>query len=210
MAAPPATFGDVFAVGEFRALWFAQVLSVIGDQLARVALTLLVFDKTHSPLLAAVTFAASVVPPVAGRSDPFWNGGPVPRRRGHDLSAISACAALSHHGPAGGADRVLVGLLFLVTLISAPFTSARAALYPEILAGDRYVVGTAVTLTTLQFAQVLGFALAGVVVSSFGVTTSLVADAATFLVSAAITGYGCAPAPPPGSGAAGKASARRA
>ena len=51
----------------------------------------------------------------------------------------------------------LVGLLFLVTLISAPFTSARAALYPDILAGDRYVVGTAVTLTTLQFAQVLGF-----------------------------------------------------
>src|SRR5450755_1362052 len=57
-----ATFGDLFAVGEFRALWLAQVLSVIGDQLARVALTLLVYDKTRSALLAAVTFAASVVP----------------------------------------------------------------------------------------------------------------------------------------------------
>ena len=37
-----ATFRDVFAVGEFRALWTAQVLSIVGDQLARVALTLLV------------------------------------------------------------------------------------------------------------------------------------------------------------------------
>src|SRR5262249_32448201 len=70
-SAPPtdadrATFGEVFAVGEFRSLWLAQVLSVAGDQLARVALTLLVFDRTGSPLLAAVTFAASVVPTFVG------------------------------------------------------------------------------------------------------------------------------------------------
>ena len=35
-------------MGEFRALWLAQILSVAGDQLARVALTLLVFDRTGS------------------------------------------------------------------------------------------------------------------------------------------------------------------
>lgn len=40
-----ATFGEVFAVAEFRALWVAQVLSIAGDQLARVALTLLVFGQ---------------------------------------------------------------------------------------------------------------------------------------------------------------------
>src|SRR2546423_12738104 len=65
-AASPATFGAVFSIGEFRALWLAQVLSVAGDQLARVALTLLVYDRTHSALLAAVTFAASVVPAFVG------------------------------------------------------------------------------------------------------------------------------------------------
>ena len=35
------SFRDVFAVAEFRALWMAQLLSVVGDQLARVALTVL-------------------------------------------------------------------------------------------------------------------------------------------------------------------------
>src|SRR5205814_6848380 len=64
--AAQATFSEVFAVGEFRALWLAQILSVAGDQLARVALTLLVFDRTHSSLLAAVTFAASVIPTAVG------------------------------------------------------------------------------------------------------------------------------------------------
>ena len=48
-----ATFRDVFAVREFRALWFSEILSVAGDRLALVALTLLVYDRTRSPLLAA-------------------------------------------------------------------------------------------------------------------------------------------------------------
>ena len=45
---PRAAFRDVFAVAEFRALWLAQILSVGGDQLARVALTFLVYDRTRS------------------------------------------------------------------------------------------------------------------------------------------------------------------
>ena len=53
---PRATFRDVFAVREFRALWLAELLSVAGDRLALVALTLLVYDRTRSPLLAAVTW----------------------------------------------------------------------------------------------------------------------------------------------------------
>jgi len=39
---PRATFRDVFAVREFRALWLSMVLSVAGDRLALVALTLVV------------------------------------------------------------------------------------------------------------------------------------------------------------------------
>jgi hypothetical protein len=77
-------------------------------------------------------------------------------------------------------------LLFLVTLVGAPFTSARAAIYPDVLTGERYVMGTAVTLTTYQFAQVLGFAAGGAVVGFFGTHLSLIVDAATFAASALI------------------------
>ena len=47
-------------------------------------------------------------------------------------------------------------------------------------------MGTAVTLTTYQFAQVLGFAAGGAVVGFFGTRLSLVIDAATFAASALI------------------------
>jgi MFS family permease len=173
-------------VGEFRALWLAQVLSVAGDQLARVALTLLVYDRTHSSLLAAITFAASVVPSFIGGITLSGLADRFPRRRvmiACDLTRVVLVAVMA---VSGIPIAVLVVLLFLVTLIGAPFLSARAALYPDLLTGDLYVLGTAVTLTTLQFAQVLGFAVGGAVVGFFGVRVSLLIDAATFALSALI------------------------
>jgi predicted MFS family arabinose efflux permease len=174
------------AVGEFRALWLAQVLSVAGDQLARVALTLLVFARTGSPLLAAVTFAASLVPTFIGGITLSGLADRLPRRTVMIVCDLSRALLVAIMALPGLPIAALVGLLVLVTLISAPFTSARAALYPDILAADRYVVGTAITLTTFQFAQVLGFAAGGAVVSFFGVRASLLADAVTFTVSAMI------------------------
>lgn len=158
-----------------------------GDQLARVALTLLVFDRTRSPLLAAVTFAASIVPTFVGGLTLSGLADRLPRREVMitcDLLRAALVIVMAMPGMGVGA---LVGLLVLVTMASAPFTSARAALYPDILTGDRYVLGTAVTLTTIQFAQVIGFAAGGALVGFFGVRTSLLVDAGTFIVSALIT-----------------------
>jgi len=61
--AAKTTFRDAFAVTEFRALWVAQLLSVVGDQLARVALTLLVYDRTRSAFLARLPSWSVSCPP---------------------------------------------------------------------------------------------------------------------------------------------------
>ena len=131
---------------------------------ARVALTVLVYDQTRSPLLAAVTFTASLVPnflggillsPIADR---------LPRRQvmiGADVLSALLVAAMAVPGVPLA---LLIILLAAVTMVGALFQAARAAIDPDILAGDRYVLGTAITLTTLRFAQVLGFALGGVAV----------------------------------------------
>jgi MFS family permease len=185
-AARRTTFAEVFAVAEFRALWLAQVLSVAGDQLARVALTLLVFEQTRSSLLAAITFAASVVPVFVGGFTLAGLADRWPRRRVMMACDLGSALLVGLMALPAMPIAARVGLLVLVTMISAPFISARAALYPDILAGDRYVLGTAVTLTTIQFAQVLGFALGGAVVAFVGARAALLADAATFVLSAGI------------------------
>src|SRR5882762_9413336 len=57
---------DALRHGEFRALCCAEGISVIGDQLARVALALLVFDRTSSAVLTALAYALTLVPAVLG------------------------------------------------------------------------------------------------------------------------------------------------
>jgi MFS family permease len=176
----------VFTVAEFRALWLAQLLSVVGDQLARVALTVLVYDRTRSALLAAITYVVSIVPTFIGGVTLAWLADRYPRRAVMIACDLARCALVLIMVIPGMPLAGMVALLFLVTLVGAPFTSARAAIYPDVLAGDRYVLGTAVTMTTYQFAQVLGFAAGGTLVGFFGARTSLVVDAATFVASAVI------------------------
>jgi Transmembrane secretion effector len=181
-----ATFGDVFAIGEFRALWTAQLLSIVGDQLARVALTLLVFDRTRSALLAAITFAASVVPVflggifLAGLADRFS------RRLVMIICDLARLMLVVTMITPGLSVAVLVILLFAVTILGPPFTSARTGIYADVLPGGLYALGQATTLTTYQIAQVVGFTAGGAIVGLFGVRTTLLADAVTFACSALI------------------------
>ncbi len=176
----------MFAVAEFRALWLAQILSVGGDQLARVALTFLVYDRTGSALLAAITFAASIVPTFVGGVLLGGLADRLPRRQVMIACDLIRCGLVLIMVLPGLPIAPLIALLFTATLVGAPFTSARAAVYPDVLAGDRYVLGTAVTLTTNELAQVLGFVIGGTLVGFLGVRTSLVIDAGTFALSALI------------------------
>src|ERR1700740_1171617 len=84
-----ATFRDVFAVGEFRALWASQSLSEAGALVALLALTLLGDDRTGSALLSAVAYAAGYVPWVIGGLLFCGLGDRLPRRE-----VMVACDAI--------------------------------------------------------------------------------------------------------------------
>jgi MFS family permease len=186
------TFREVFAVTDFRALWLAQLLSVAGDQLARVAMTVLVFDRTHSALWTALTYAVTFLPWVIGGLVLSGLADRLPRRQvmvACDLARmvlVCLMALVSLKAASVGALWTMVALLFVVTLLDSPFKSARSAMMPDVLPGDRYVLGVAITQTTLQVGMVSGFALGGVVVAGLGVRTALLADAATFAASAVL------------------------
>lgn len=190
LATERATYRDVFGIAEFRSLWSAQLLSVAGDQLARVALTVLVYSRTHSPLLAALTYAVTIVPIFAGGMLLSGLADRFPRRAVMITCDVVRCLLVLVMAVPGMPLAALLVLLFVVTTFTAPFTAARSAIYPDVLEGDRYVLGTAVTMTTFQFAQVAGFAIGGAVVGFFGARTCLLADAVTFAASALLVRYG--------------------
>jgi MFS family permease len=185
-----ASYREVFAIREFRGLWFAQVISYAGDQFAQVAIAILVYRRTGSPLLTALAYALTYLPPIAG--GPLLSGlaDLFPRRRVMIIcdvirAGLVATMALPSMPFAG-----LCGLLFFTVLLGAPFSSARSALLPDVLPGDMFVVGSAIGNISFQASQILGFVAGAAVVAALDPYRTLATDALSFLLSAVIvTGW---------------------
>lgn len=185
-AARPATWRSLLADREYRALWSAQAVSIAGDQLARVALTVLVYNRTNSALLTAAVYAITYLPWILG--GPLLGGlaDRLPRRT--IMVGCNAASALLIAGMAipGLSLVALCVLLCLAVLLEPLFSSARSALIADVLPDDRYVLASALGNVTTQTGQVVGFALGGIAVSVLSPSTALLIDAATFLFSAGL------------------------
>jgi MFS family permease len=192
-----ASYREVFAIREFRALWAAQVLSYAGDQFAQVAIAILVYHRTRSPFLTALTYALTYLPPIAG--GPLLSGlaDLFPRRRVMivcDLLRMGTVGLMAlpfmPFGP-------LCALLFCTVLIGAPFSSARTALLPDVLPGDKFVLGSAIGNITFQVSQIVGFVAGAAVVAALDTHRTLAVDAFSFFLSALIVFLGTKPRPSP-------------
>jgi MFS family permease len=192
-----ATFRNVFRVGEFQALWWAQVLSIIGDQLARVALTLLVFARTHSAALTALTYALTFLPDLIG--GPLLSGlaDRFPRRGLMVVTDIARAVLVGLMAVPGMSLIAVCVLLVVVQLLASPFNAARGAVLPAILDGDLFVAGQAVVNITYQIGQLGGYVAGGVLVTLTGSQVALAIDAGTFIASAALVRFGLTDRPVP-------------
>ncbi len=191
----PASYREVFAVREYRALFGANVLSLLGDQLAKVALSFLVFDLTSSAALAATAFAVSYLPWIVGGPALAAYADRFPRRTVMVASDVVRGVLVAVMIVPGLPYQVLVGLLFAANLFRPPFAAARAAMMPDVLAGDRYVVASGLDNVAVQVAQVLGFAAGGVLTVALTPRGALLANALTFAVSALLLVRGVRPRP---------------
>lgn len=178
-------------------MWVAQALSLLGNQFAQVAISLLVYERTHSAFLTALAYALTFVPQVAG--GPLLSGlaDLVPRRLVMiccDLLRAVAVAVMAIPGSPFWELCVLIGL---ISLAGVPFSAARMAMLPDILPGDKLVLGSAIGNTTDQFSQVVGFAVGAVVVATLDPHGTLLVDAATFVISAFLIAARVRPRPTP-------------
>jgi predicted MFS family arabinose efflux permease len=182
------TFRDVFAVGEFRAMWLAELLSFMGDQLARVALAVLVFDRTGSAALTGLTYALTYIPTVVGALALSAIADRRPRR--HVIVAVDTIRTLVVAAmviPGVGLP-VLCGLVAVMSFLGGPYKAAQLALLRDVLDTGRYPAGMAVRQITTQTAQLLGFASGGILSAALSPQVCLGIDAVTFAASALLIG----------------------
>lgn len=179
-------FGTALRVRAFTVLYVAETQSMAGDQLARVAVSVLVFQRTASAAATAVTYALTYLPAVIGGLFLAGLGDRWPRRAvmiGTDtiragLFGLMALPDLPLP--------VLIGLLVTAVFISPVFSACEVSYLAVVLRPDVFRVANGLRLISVQGAQVAGFALGGILVAAVEPRGALLVNAATFAVSAVL------------------------
>jgi MFS family permease len=177
----------VLAVPEFRALWLAEAQSVFGDQLAKVALTILVYDRTGSPLLAAVVYALTYLSALVGGLGLSQLADRFPRRKLMVACTAAQAVLVGVMAIPGMPILVLCALVLAVGLAQAPALAAQNAVTREVFTDDElYLRSQDLRGITTNTLMLLGLGLGGLLVVGIGTTWALSINAVTFVVSAVL------------------------
>ncbi|GAB4051335.1 MFS transporter [Catellatospora paridis] len=178
------TYRDVLSEPVFRTLLLTRTLSIAAGSLRILALSVLVFDRTGSPVLTALTFAIGFVPQVVGGTLLAALADRVRPRplivTGFLLDAAAAATLALLPLPVGASLALLAG----VAVFGPVFNGASNRLIAELLTGDAYVLGRALSSMASGGAQLLGLAFGGAVVAALSPGWALLAAAAGGLVCA--------------------------
>ncbi len=185
----PATFRELFAIREYRALYTATALAWAGDYISKAAVTVLVYQQSKSVALSAAAFAVSFLPWLIGGPLLATVADRYPYRTVMVVCDLTRMVLIALILVNGLQVQLIVVLLFLATLAAPPSQAARSALMPLVLTGDRLVVGLSVNSSTNQAAQIGGYA-AGAALAGINPRLALLINAATFGASALFIRFG--------------------
>jgi MFS family permease len=173
----------------FRRLAAARLVDELGDWLGEIALAVLVFDRTGSPLATAVLFLALLfvpalaTPPLVARLESLPTRASLPALNLVQAGAVAAIALLS-------SNFSLVWVVALAALTGALAVSSRslsrAAAAAVVAPQGQLREGNALLNISFTVGAVAGPAIAGVVVAGVGARTALFADAASFAAVAVL------------------------
>lgn len=176
----PATYRTVLAVREFRMIFLAQVIATLGNVVAQITLSVMVYQRTQSPLLSSLTFALGFAPYVFGAT---LLSAVADRRPARDVmvacQAVS-CVVVGTMALPGMPIPVLLVLLLVLGTVAPVFQGARAASLPDLLSGSGYALGRSLLRLVSQSTQIIGFAVGGLLLLVMTSSQALLAAAAGF------------------------------
>ncbi|HEX3453397.1 MAG TPA: MFS transporter [Gaiellaceae bacterium] len=171
------------------ALLVAELISLTGTQMTFVALPWFVLVTTGSVAKMSLVLAVEIAP-MALFGIP---SGTVVARLGARRTMLISDAFRAPlmmlvpllHWAGGLSFGVLLVVVFVLGVFTAPYFAAQRTIIPEIYGDDATVVGkvSAVFGGAQQLTLILGPALGGILVAAIGAPAVLVVDAATYLVA---------------------------
>jgi len=194
---PRTTYRSVFAVREFRVLFAAQLMYVLGFEFEILGLSVLVYAHTRSAFLTALAFSMGFAPQAIGGALFTALADRLPPRLviGTGLLIRAAPGLAIGLWPGWPVPAMLA--LVAVTATAAPvFSAATSGLLPEVCDGDRYVLARSVFSLTGAGTQILGLGIGGAVLALLPARWLLLAAGLSLVVAAAISRFGLRPRPP--------------
>ncbi|MFE6130982.1 MFS transporter [Streptomyces sp. NPDC056437] len=188
---PPHGYGAVFRVREFRAVFVAHLMSLLGVVVCEISLTVLIYRLTGSPLLSALTFALGFLPYLVGGTLLAGVADKYPARRVLVLCDLvcAGCAAAMVLPITPVA--VLLALRCAIAAVSPVFNGTRTATLADILGdGDLFVLGRSLLRIVSQSAVLTGFGLGGLLLAVVPPRGALAVTCCTFLGSALLLRFG--------------------
>jgi MFS family permease len=179
----------LFGHRDFVLLWAGQSVSELGSSVTYVALPLVAVVVLHASAfeVGMVTAATSVAWLMVGLPAGVWVDR-LPRRAllmgtdaGRALLMATVPLAWSLHVLSIGQ---LVAVAFAVGLLSVLFDVGYPAYLPSVIARERLVGGNSALAASESAANVIGPSLGGALVQLLGAPVAVLADAASFVVSA--------------------------
>jgi MFS family permease len=175
---------------DFRLLFGAQAISVVGDGLVPVALAFAVLDLGGSPTELGLVLMARVLPYLAFVLVGGVWADRVPRERLMVLSHLIRFGSQAVLGLllVSGTAQIweIVVLMAVHGAATAFFRPATTGLVPQIVSAERLQQANALLFMTLSIGQIAGPALAGLLVVTVGSGWAILLDAFTFLVGAGL------------------------
>ncbi len=184
-------FAEVLRIPVFGLLFLAEAQSLIGDQLARVALSVLVYDATGSAPATAATYAATLLPAIFGGVVVSRLGDRFPRRTvmvGCEVFRAGCFAAMTIPGVPLG---ILIALVVVAVAAGPVFSAAEVSYLAAELDAEQFRAGNGLRMIASQATAVGGFVFGGVLVTAIGPRATLAVDAATFALSAVLVTIAC-------------------
>jgi MFS family permease len=173
---------------DFRLLWFGETVSQVGTAMAVVAMPLAAVTVLHAGTFAVTALVAMTWLPwlLIGLPAGAWVDR-LPRRAVMVACDLIAVALYASVPLAASAGVLTIGQLLAVGLLGGAagvlFTTAYQAYLPSLLPREQLVEGNAKMQGSAAAARLGGPGLAGLVAQALGVSTALLFNAASFLVS---------------------------
>ena len=170
----------------FRLLWFAQIVSELGDWFYSVAILSFLLELTGSAQLVASAFLMQVLPqtliaPAAGAINDRISRKKVMIFADLARAAIVLSMLLVR---SRGTLWLLFALLFCETLCWGMFEPGRSAVIPNIVTTEELPAANALSSTTWSINFAVGAAVGGAALVAFGRETVFVLNSLSFLGSA--------------------------